>query len=844
MEKNNALTLDFFIGNDFERKKCPKCGSIFWTRDKKRVTCGEYPCDQYSFIGNSPCSKNYDVDGMRDLFISFFSDTHKVVKNYPVVPRWRDDVLLVNASIYDFQPHVTMGYAKPPGNPIVMSQPCVRMTDLDEVGRSLRHTTGFEMMCHDAFNYPGNRVYWKEETTEYCDRFLTEALGVDRMRITYKENPWAGGGNAGNAIEVIVDGLEVATLVFMDLVEDPQGSIEMDGIKYSKMPLEVVDTGYGLERLSWLSKGSANVLEAVYPAILSFLRSRMGGEEESPETQRELSILADHSRTILFLLSDSVIPSNVKVGYLARLLIRRSFRSIDASGVKCSVMDLIREQLKAYGKILPGYSDSFAESIIKAEEEKYVSSVANGTAAVERIFRKKKSISPDDLVTLYDSNGLPPDLVKSLLEEKFHYTVKIPEDFHKRVVSLHAISKKEKPAKIGFPAIETRPLYYDDTSIKDFTAIVLASGDGFVILNQTAFYPEGGGQPCDLGYLRVGNRDIEVTSVQKIGKAIFHYVKETIPEKSRVHGYIDYGRRRQLMIHHSATHLILGVMRELLGNHVWQSGVQKEVDYSRIDITHFSKLSREDIERIEARCLEIIGQDRIIKVMNLEWNKGLEKYGFRLFQGGVPLSDKIRIVEIDGIDVEGCGGTHLSHTSDMNMVKIVSTESIQEGIQRVIFVAGPAALRNFRNTLEISKQIQDIVHSRVDDMPGRIMSIIEGSAQQKRESAVLKNKLLDSYFNGSGSHRIGEISVYVNESVLPEEVEDLFIPRVLGMKNSVGIARTESKDLLVVSSVSTAKEICKKIADGKNTNVTGTDRVARVALSDIPTEKIISRISD
>ncbi len=179
--------LDFFKENNFVRKQCSVCSSYFWTMDDKRGTCGDPACNGYSFIGNSPVYKKYSVDEMRDEFIKFFENDaihHKFVEPYPVVPRWRDDVLLVNASIYDFQPQVTSGLAKPPGNPIVMSQPSIRMLDIDLVGKTGRHLTSFEMLCHDSFNYDNNYVYWKDETIRYSFRFLTERLKVDPMLIT------------------------------------------------------------------------------------------------------------------------------------------------------------------------------------------------------------------------------------------------------------------------------------------------------------------------------------------------------------------------------------------------------------------------------------------------------------------------------------------------------------------------------------------------------------------------------------------------------------------------------------------------------------------------------------
>ena len=170
------------------------------------------------------------------------STGHARVDPYPVLARWRDDIHLTIASIADFQPHVTSGMAQPPANPLTISQPCIRLTDVDAVGRSGRHLTTFEMMAHHVFNRPdeGEDHYWIERCVELCHELLTVTFGVKEDEITYVENPWSGGGNAGAAVEVIVGGLELATLVFMDLEEHEAGDVEIKGLKYRRMPLQKI----------------------------------------------------------------------------------------------------------------------------------------------------------------------------------------------------------------------------------------------------------------------------------------------------------------------------------------------------------------------------------------------------------------------------------------------------------------------------------------------------------------------------------------------------------------------------------------------------------------------------
>ena len=240
-----GLSLSFFHDSGFTRQTCAKCNCFFWSTVEREL-CGDAPCVEYSFIGKPLFSKAMSLDEARESFLNFFDiHNHTRVERAPVVARWRNDIYLSIASIAVFQPHVTSGSSKPPENPLAISQPCIRLNDLESVGRSGRHLTTFEMMAHHAFNTEGEKIYWQNRTVELCHEFYT-SLGLKGSKITYKENPWVGGGNGGEALEVLAGGLELATLVFMDLEEDPEGEIELKGIKFKRMPRSIVDTGYGL----------------------------------------------------------------------------------------------------------------------------------------------------------------------------------------------------------------------------------------------------------------------------------------------------------------------------------------------------------------------------------------------------------------------------------------------------------------------------------------------------------------------------------------------------------------------------------------------------------------------
>ena len=337
---------------------------------------------------------------MRESFLGFFHERgHTKIDPYPIVARWRDDIHLTIASIADFQPHVTSGLVPPPANPLGISQPCIRLTDVAAVGRSGRHLSTFEMMAHHAFNRPnqGEVIYWIDQCVRYCDEMLVESFGIDPTDLTYVENPWSGGGNAGPALEVIVGGLELATLVFMNLEEHEDGDIEIKGLLYREMDLQIIDTGYGLERFCWAAAGTPTIYEAIYPESVDWLKGLVGfdslvaGMDLSTDTDvllGELSRLAgilnidvgtdvaslflklserlsesgvdvsvidlkrlteplsriyaipDHMHAICNMLGDGLIPSNSKAGYLVRMLSRRVCRMKDDLGLKVSLSDL------------------------------------------------------------------------------------------------------------------------------------------------------------------------------------------------------------------------------------------------------------------------------------------------------------------------------------------------------------------------------------------------------------------------------------------------------------------------------------------------------------------------
>ena len=790
------MEIGFLRGRGFIRKFCERCGAPFWTLDPNRRVCGDAECVPYGFVGSPPTAREYSLEGMREAFLSFLErEGHERVSRYPVVARWRDDVLLVNASIYDFQPHVTSGLAPPPANPLAISQPCIRLVDTDLVGVTGRHLTGFEMMAHHAFNYPDKEIYWKDRTVELAHEFLTSELGVDEGKITYKEKPWIGGGNGGEALEVLVDGLEVATLVFMDLVEDPNGDVELGGKRFSRMEIRVVDTGYGLERLKWLSDGAPTIYHSIYgdqlgpllesvdlgereEGILSAISRIAGmlelevGRPRDPEEARRLLasqgvdaplsevlrlvervkpafVVVDHARSLALMLNDGAVPSNTGVGYLARMLIRRLIRSLDALGNPQEPWEAVLAMYDRFSYLMDPSMRPIIREIMELEEERFRRTLKRGRAIVKRYLRRGR-LGPEELVLLYDSHGLTPDFVKQVASEE-GVEVEVPPDFHRLLANRHSKvhvvrERKEEGVPEGLPP--TRKLYYEDQYMREFEAEVLWSGDGKVVLDRTAFYPEGGGQPGDVGWLHWDGGRVRVTYTVKSGEVVVHRVDGEVPVGARVRGVIDWERRRRLMVHHTSTHILLASLREVLGPHVWQAGAQKGIEYSRLDITHYKGISEEEITKIEDRAMEIVEASIPVRAFWMERTEAERKYGFRLYQGGIPPGREIRVVEIEGVDAQACGGTHLRNTSEAGPIKIIKTDRSQDGVVRITFAAGRALLDAFRSRERILREASSRLKASPEELPSKVSRLLEMWKAERRRAEALREALEEAELEG------------------------------------------------------------------------------------------------
>src|SRR5881296_2321603 len=520
------------------------------------------------------------------------------------------------------------------------------------------------------------------------------------------------------------------------------------------MDTQVVDTGYGLERLTWLSQATTSAYEAVFGEALAYLKRATGAERVDDRVLREYSkvagmlkvetladirtirqqtaervgisvdelvaqvsplealyIVCDHSRALIFLLGDGVVPSNSREGYFARLLVRRGLRALKDLNITYSLGDTVSFMIDQIREDYPEFFFNKGDilKLLKVEESRYKETLEKGRATVGKIATELtaagKGFDVETLLQLYDSHGLNPDVVQEFTD----LPIAVPDDFYARVAARH-----ERPATEPAKRIEiskdlppTKLRVYEDRRRRTFRAKVLAVEGEAVALDQTFFYPEGGGQEADHGTLD----EFEVYDVQRVGPTVLHFVHGDAGRLrgKRVACTIDAPRREALMRNHTATHIVLGAARKALGNHVWQAGAHKAADVARLDITHYDALTDAEVARIEELANgEVLGHHQV-RAKVLARDVAEKKFGFRLYQGGSVPGGELRVVEIPKWDVEACGGTHVSRTSDVSLIKILRSTRIQDGVVRLEYAAGKGALDAMRKQSDDLRRAADIL---------------------------------------------------------------------------------------------------------------------------------------
>jgi alanyl-tRNA synthetase len=756
-----------FEEQGFVRKSCTECKRFFWTLDSGRELCPDDADDTYSFIGEPPTTKRFDyTHAWKEVESFFVKNGHTSVSRYPVVCRWRDDLYFTIASIVDFQrimgSRVVFEF---PANPLVVPQTCLRFKDLENVGVTGRHFSSFCMIGQHSI--PNSQGYWKDECVDLDFRLVTQQFGIKKEEVVFVEDVWAGGGSFGPSLEYFVRGLELGNAVFTEF----QGDLG----KHTTLDQRIIDMGAGLERFAWITMGTPTAYDCCFGPINGKLFEKIGIDSDSEILRKyfteiakalekfedlndvrrhaikkaELSedklnrmimplegiyLIADHLRTLIFAISDGALPSNVGGGYNLRMMLRRINGTINRFNLKLNIDELIDAHIDYLKDTYPELDEKREDvkTILRIESERYEESKTRMKKMAEKISQKSRPPTVEELITLYESDGVTPEYLKEV-----NAISEIPSTFYSKLSDLHQSEKKKEIEKLPLDNLpETEMLFYKDDPM-EFSAKVLRVFEDYVVLDRTSFYARGGGQEPDHGTIS----GFQVIDVDKHADIIVHKLEGGTPKEGEtVSCKIDVSRRTNITKNHTSTHIINASSRGVLGSWVWQHSAFKEADHARLDITHHSSLTEEQVKQIEDAANDMVKQNYPVTIQYFDRGTAEQKYGFRIYQGGVVPVKSVRIVSIQDKDIEACGGTHVKNTGDIQLIKITKTKRIQDGVVRIEYVSGPTAFEYLK------KQEEEEIRQKQEDSDKKIIEKEREKRKQKAREMI--PVLLERISNG------------------------------------------------------------------------------------------------
>jgi alanyl-tRNA synthetase len=669
-----------------------------------------------------------------------------------------------------------------PANPLVVPQTCLRFKDLENVGITGRHFSSFCMIGQHSI--PNSQGYWKDECIDLDYRLVTEQFGVDKKEVIFVEDVWEGGGSFGSSLEFFVKGLELGNAVFTEF----QGDLS----NYKTLDQQIIDMGAGLERFAWLTMGTPTAYDCCFGPITNNLLQQVGIDANDEllvtyfteiakhlERFSDLSevrknaiktsglsdeqinkiitplegiyLIVDHIRTLIFAISDGALPSNVGGGYNLRMMLRRIISTMDRLSLKFDMNEIVDTQINYLKNMYPELEKTREDikTIIGIESGRYENSKLRMEKIVSKLNQKP---TVDDLIRLYESDGVTPDYLKEM-----KVISDIPSTFYSKLSQLHQSKKQKEQDQVSLEKLpDTELLYYGDDP-KEFDAKILKSFDKYVVLDKTSFYARGGGQEPDHGTIE----KFEVVDVVKHGNVVVHELKNGIPkEGSTVSCVIDSKRRDGITKNHTSTHILNSSTRSVLGSWVWQHSAFKEEDHARLDITHHSALTDDETAKIEKLANSIVEKNMSVTIESFDRGTAEQKYGFKIYQGGIVPVKSVRIVSIEDFDVEACGGTHVKKTGEIELIKITRTKRIQDGVVRIEFVSGPTAL-------DYTKQHDASIIKKSAELKEK-MEMKEKRREKKQELRERFPILVDSIIQSKiGTNIVDEIIVDMTESGKP-----------------------------------------------------------------------------
>ncbi|WP_303005223.1 alanine--tRNA ligase [Romboutsia ilealis] len=821
------------------------------------------------------------LNEIRSKFLKFFeSKDHYLKESASLVPHNDKSLLLINSGMAPLKNYFA-GVEVPPSVRMTTCQKCIRTGDIENVGKTARHGTFFEMLGNFSFG-----DYFKEQSITWGWEFVTQHLNIPQEKVwvtVYEEddeafeiwenqikipkerivrlgkddNFWEIGiGPCGPCSELYFDRgeeygcdnpdckpgcdcdryLEFWNHVFTQFDRDEEGN-------YGQLEHKNIDTGMGLERMACIMQGVDTIFDVdTIKHILNTVENMAGVKYgKGGKTDVSIRIITDHIRAVSFLVADGVLPSNEGRGYVLRRLLRRAARHGKLLGIKENFLyKLVDEVIKVSGEAYPELveKENYIKKVIRIEEEKFNETIEQGMEILASYIAQLKkngetTLSGENAFKLYDTYGFPVDLTKEILEEE-HLSIDeeaFNEEMNKQRErarsargNMDGESWKEDPlSKLdssvastfeGYNELENSGIIKAIVKDNEIVESAVAGDKVVVVLDQTTFYPEGGGQAGDAGLLVNKNEDI-VVEVIDTKKGANNTIKHIGLVKS---GMINTGEKLSTIVdkeirmasarNHSATHLLHKALKEVLGDHVNQAGSLVTSERLRFDVTHFEAITKEELKVIEEKVNNVILESLNITCENMSINDAKNKGAMALF--GEKYGDEVRVVSMGDYSIELCGGTHLTNTSQIGMFKILSEGGVAAGVRRIEAITGRAVYNYLKEKEEVISNVCSNLKTKEDSLSQKVTSLIEENKSLSKELHDMKTKMslqaidsvLDSKVDVNGVNLVTTKFEGMDMNTLKEVADNLRDKLVSGVVVLANIA--DDKLNLVVTSTKDA----------------------------------------
>ncbi|PRR94063.1 alanine--tRNA ligase [Bacillus atrophaeus] len=747
---------------------------------------------------------------VRQMFLDFFKEKgHTVEPSASLVPHEDPSLLWINSGVATLKKYFD-GRVVPENPRIVNAQKSIRTNDIENVGKTARHHTFFEMLGNFSIG-----DYFKEEAITWAWEFLTSEkwIGFDEELLSVTVHPeddeayelWAkkigvpeeriirlegnfwdiGEGPSGPNTEIFYDRgeaygndpadpelypggendryLEVWNLVFSEFNHNPDGT-------YTPLPKKNIDTGMGLERMvSVIQNVPTNFDTDLFMPIIKATETISGevyGQDDVKNTA--FKVIADHIRTVAFAVSDGALPSNEGRGYVLRRLLRRAVRYAKTININRPFMyDLVPVVAEIMVDFYPEVKEKeeFIAKVIKTEEERFHETLNEGLAILSEMIKKEKDkgsslISGTDVFKLYDTYGFPVELTEEYAEDE---QMKVDHKGFEEEMEKQRARARNARQDVGSMQVQGGALrdvtvestFVGYTNTKSDSSVVELLHDGELIeeahegetvqilLNETPFYAESGGQIGDKGYLRSAQAVVRITDVQKApnGQNVHEGLVEsgTLQKGMHVTAEVEDHMRSGVIKNHTATHLLHQALKDVLGTHVNQAGSLVTENRLRFDFSHFGQVTKEELERIEVIVNEKIWESIPVSIDLKPINEAKEMGAMALF--GEKYGDIVRVVQVGGYSLELCGGCHVKNTAEIGLFKIVSESGIGAGTRRIEAVTGQGAYLEMNSQIGLLKQVAGELKTNVKDVPKRVAALQADLKEAQRENESLLAKL-------------------------------------------------------------------------------------------------------